>query len=87
MTERDRLRPLQVRVSGHERRRLRLGEREDDERERVDRVSGLGARIQDVQSQRRGYLVVARAARMDLAPDIAEQALDRRVHVFVRVEA
>ena len=86
MTERDRLRPLKMRVAGHERGRLGLGERENDEREGVDRVSRLRARIEDVQPERRRDLVVARAARMDLSSDVAEKALDSRMHVLVRLE-
>ena len=50
---------------------------------RVERRLGLGAGVDDVEPERRRDLVVARAARVDLAADVAEQPLDRRVHVLV----
>ena len=86
MPERDRLRALEVRVAGHDGVRLRLGEREHDERERVDRLTRLGARVEHVHAERRGDLIVARPPRVDLAPDVAEETLDRRVDVLVRLE-
>jgi hypothetical protein len=46
VAERDRLRALQVRVPGHDRLRLGLGEREHDEREGVDRLTCLRAGIE-----------------------------------------
>ena len=83
MTERHRLPSLQVRVPGQQRVCLGFGEREHDERERIDLVARLGARVEHVQPERRCDLVVARAAGMDLAPEISEQPLDRAVHVLV----
>ena len=52
-------------------------------RERGERVLGLGARVGDVEPERGRDLVVARAAGVDLAADVAEQPLDRRVDVLV----
>ena len=66
--------------------RLGLGEGEDDERERVDRLARLGAGVEHVHAKGGGDLVVARAARVDLAPDVAEEPLDRGVDVLVRLE-
>ena len=43
-------------------------------------------RVQDVETERGRDLVVSRAAGMDLAADLAEEALDRRMHVLVGVE-
>ena len=86
MAERHGLRALQVRVPGHHRLRLRLGEGEDDERERVDRLARLRAGVEHVQPERRGDLVVARAAGVDLAADLAEQPLDRGVDVLVGLD-
>ncbi len=86
MAERHRLRALQVRVAGHHRLGLRLGEGEDDERERVDRFARLGARVEHVQAERSRDLVVPRPPGVDLAADVAEQPLDRGVHVLVRLE-
>ena len=68
MTERHRLPALKVRVPRHQRLDLGLCEREHDERERVDLVARLGACVEHVQPERRGDLVVARAACMDLPP-------------------
>ena len=84
--ESDRLRPLHVRVAGHDGVRLGLGEGEDDERKRVDRLTRLGARVEHVEAKRGGDLIVPRPARMDLAADVPEQPLDRRVHVLVGIE-
>ena len=83
MADRDRLRPLQVRVAGQ--RRLRLGtcELEQHCRERDERVVRLGARVRDVEPERGGDLVVAGAAGVDLAAERPEQALDRGVDVLV----
>ena len=86
MAERHRLRTLEVRVPGHHRLRLGLREREDDERECVDRLARLRARVEHVQAERGCDLVVARPPGVDLPPDVAEQPLDRRVHVLVGVE-
>ena len=58
----------------------------DDEGERVDPLPGGVAGIDDVEAERGGDLVVARPASVDLAPDLAEQPLDRRVHVLVRLQ-
>jgi hypothetical protein len=46
-------------------------------------VVRLAAGVGDVEPERRGDLVVARAAGMDLAADGAELALDQRVDVLV----
>ena len=48
-----------------------------------DRLVRLRACGADVEPERSGDLVVARAAGVDLAADVAELALDRRVHVLV----
>ena len=76
-------RPLQMRVAGH--RRLGIGIRavENLNRERANCRVRLRARVADVQAQRRRDLVVARAPRVDLPPDLAELPLDRRMHVLV----
>ena len=84
VAERDRLRALQVRVAGHRRAGLRFGAREDRARERDERGVGLGAGVGDVEPECGRDLVVARAAGVDLAADVAELPLDRRVHVLVR---
>ena len=86
MPERHRLRALQVRVAGHDRLRLGLGERQDHERERVDRLARLGAGVEHVHPKRRGDLVVPRPSGVDLPADVTEQPLDRRVHVLVGLE-
>ena len=86
MAERDRLRTLEVRIARHDGLRLGLREREADERERVDPLARLGTRVEDVQPERRDNLVVARAAGVDLAADVAEQPLDRGVDVLVGLE-
>ena len=86
MPERDRLRALEVRVAGHQRLRLGLGEGENDEGERVDRLARLGAGVEHVHAKRGDDLVVARAPSVDLAPDLAELPLDRGVDVLVRLE-
>ena len=83
VAERDRDRPLQMRVRRHRRRCLALSAREQAERELPDRRGSLVARVLDVEPMRRHNLVVSGAARMDLAPDRPEQPLDRAVHVFV----
>ena len=81
--ERHRLCALQVRVTGHRRAGLRLGPFEDRARERGERSIGLGARVGDVEPERGCDLVVARASGVDLAADVAQLPLDRRVHVLV----
>ena len=83
MAERHRLAALQVGVAGKQRVGLRLGEREHDERERLDLPSRLGAGVEHVEPERRRDLVVARAAGMDLPAEVAELPLDRAVHVLV----
>ncbi len=77
MAERHRLRALQVRVARHRRVRLLAGALEDRVRERDERSVRLGARVRDVEPERGRDLVVARAAGVDLPPDLAEQPLDR----------
>ncbi len=86
MAERHGLTALEVRVPRHQRLGLGLRERERHERERVDLLASLCACVCDVQAQRGGDLVVARAARMDLPPDRPERPFDRRVHVLVGLE-
>ena len=83
VAERDRDRALEVRVARHRRVGLLLGAVEDRGRERAQRLVGLGARVGDVEPERGRDLVVARAAGVDLAADVAEQPLDRRVDVLV----
>ena len=48
-----------------------------------ERSVGLFAGVGHVEPERGRDLVVPRAARMDLAADVAEQPLDRGVHVLV----
>ena len=86
VADRDGLRALEVRVPGQRRRRLALGDVEDRLDEPCDRSVCLTARVLDVEARRRGDLVVARAAGVDLAPDRPEQPLDRRVDVLVLAE-
>ena len=74
---------LEMRVAGHRRLRVGLGAVQQDSCERRDCRARLGTGVGDVEPERRGDLVVAGAAGVDLPADIAEQALDRRVHVFV----
>ena len=57
--------------------------REHDERERLDLLPRLPARVEHVEPERRRDLVVARPAGVDLPPDIAELTLDRAVDVLV----
>ena len=83
VAERHRLAPLQVGVAGEQRVGLRLGEREHDERERLDLLPRLRARVEHVEAERRRDLVVARPAGVDLPPDVAELTLDRAVDVLV----
>ena len=82
MAERDRLRALEMRVARHRRLGLGLGEGEADESERVDRLPCLCARVEHVEPQRGGDLVVPRAPGVDLPADVAELALDRGVNVL-----
>ena len=83
VAERHRLAALQVGVAGEQRVGLRLGEREHDERERLDLLPRLGARVEHVEAECRRDLVVARAAGVDLPPELAELPLDRAVDVLV----
>ena len=78
MPERDGLAALQVGVAGHHGVGLGLGERERDHRERLDLLARLGARREDVEAEGGRDLVVARAARVDLAADVAEHAARSR---------
>src|SRR5581483_2856088 len=50
--------------------------------EGADPLDRLGARVRHVEAHGRDDLVVPRAARVDLPPDLAELALDRRVDVL-----
>ena len=92
VAERHRLAALQVGVAGHQRVRLGLREREGDERERVDLLASLRARVRDVQPQRGRDLVVPRATRVDLPPDgpssrsIAEWTSSSSSRIAGRVE-
>ena len=83
MAERHRLRALEMRVAGHQRLRVLFRAVEQHARESLDPRRCLGARVQRPQPERRDDLVVPRPARVDLPPDLAEQALDRGVHVLV----
>ena len=83
MPDRDRLRALQVRVARHRRLGFLLGAREHVACQPAQRAVGFEACILDIEPQRRSHLVVARAAGMDLPPDVAEQALDHGVDVLV----
>ena len=83
MAEGDRLRPLEVGVAGHRGVRLVRRPLEQDARERLDRRDRFRARVLDVEPRRRSHLIVAGAARMDLASHVAETALDRSVDVLV----
>ena len=58
----------------------------DHERERVDRVARLRARVEHVHAECGGHLVVTGAPGMDLAADVPEETLDRGVDVLVRLE-
>jgi hypothetical protein len=49
MPQGDRLAALEVRVPGHQRVGLGLCEREHDERERLDLLPRLGARVEHVE--------------------------------------
>ena len=86
VAESDGLRPLQMRVPGHHRRGLRFGEGEHHERERVDRLASLGAGVEHIQAEGSRHLVVPGPSRVNLASDVAEKALDRRVDVLVRID-
>ena len=86
VADRHRLRSLQVGVAGQRRLGLALGEVEDRLRQPRDARNRLSTRVLDVEPRGRCHLVVARAARVDLAADRAEQSLDCRVHVLVVVE-
>ena len=83
MPDRDRLRALQMRVARHRRLGFLLGAREHVACQPAQRAIGFEACILDIEPQRRSHLVVARAAGMDLPPDVAEQALDHGVDVLV----
>ena len=83
----DGLRPLQVRVAGRRPVAVRLGlrhQRLHQALEQRDRARGVGA---DEQGQVGGHLVVARAGRVELAAERADQLgqppLDRHVDVLV----
>ena len=83
MADRHRLRALEVGVSRHRRLRVRLGAVEHGRREVRDPGPRLGGGVGDVEAKRSRHLVVARAPRVDLPADLAEQALDRGVDVLV----
>ena len=74
---------LEVRVAGHRCLRVGIGAVEQGAGKDPDRSARLGTGVGDVEPERGGNLVVAGAARVDLPADLAEQALDRRVHVLV----
>ena len=84
VSERHRLRALQMRVARHRRVRLLARALEDRVRERDERRVRLRTRVRDVEPERGGDLVVARAAGVDLPPHLAELGLDVRVHVLGR---
>ena len=83
MPQGDRLPALEMRVAGHQRVRLGLCERQDDQGERVDRLPGALACVDDIETHRCGDLIVARATCVDLLPDRPEEPLDRRMDVLV----
>ena len=85
VTEGDRLCALEVREPRHRRFSLALGAVEDGRGERVDRSEPFLAGSRDVEPKGCRHLIVARAARVDLAANLAEQPLDRRVDVLVLV--
>src|SRR5439155_22660213 len=53
-------------------------------RKLLERELGVLTRLTDVPAESRGDLVVTRPSGVNLATDIAEQPLDRRVDVLVR---
>ena len=83
VADRDRLGALKMRVAGHPRLGFLLGTVEDDQCERSDRLHRLQARVGDVEAERGRDLVVPRAAGMDPAADVAEQALNGGVDILV----
>jgi len=85
MTDGDGLRALQVCIARHRRVRLGLGPVEHRAGEALDRFHRLPGRVLDVEPEGGRDLVVARAAGVDLAADLAQQAFDRRVDVFVLI--
>ena len=84
MAERHGLRALQVRVAGHRRLCVLRCTLENRSRKRRERSIRLDARVGNIEPERGGDLIVARAAGLDLPPDLAELRLDERVHVFGR---
>ena len=82
VSERHRLRALQVRVARHRRIRLLRCTLENRSRKGGERCFSLDAGVGDVQPERGGDLVVARASGVDLPPDLAKLGLDVRVHVL-----
>ena len=86
VSEGHRLPTLEMRVAGHQRVGLGLGEGERDERERIDLLARLRTGVGDVEPERCRHLVVTRPTGVDLRAERAEQPLDRRVNVLVRFE-
>ena len=86
MTERDRLRRLQVREARHHRRGVSLGLLRQNELQLRQGLDDPIRRIADEQAKIRRHLVVARPRRMQPArrrtDDLLEPALDVHVHVF-----
>jgi hypothetical protein len=70
-------------VAGEKGVSLALGEVQNCLRKPRDALARLGARVGDVEAEGSCDLVVARAPRVDLAPDGPQQALERRVDVLV----
>ncbi len=81
--DRHRLGALEVRIGRHRSLRFLLRLVEHRARKAPDRLDRLVARIHDIETQRGGHLVVARAAGVDLAADLAERPLERRMDVLV----
>ena len=79
----DRDRALEVRVPGHRRLGLVRGAVEDRPGERAQQLVRLLAGRADGEPEGGSDLVVAGAAGVELAPDLAELALDRAVDVLV----
>jgi hypothetical protein len=80
-----RLGALHVRVAGHQRLGLGVGEVEQHGGESPDPLTRLLARVLHVEPHRRDDLIVARTAGVDLAPQLAEQPLDRGMDILVGV--
>ena len=87
MREQDRLRPLQVRVAGHDETLVRLGYRQERAHRLEQAVSYASCGIPNEEVQVERHLVVAAPTRVQLerhvSDDLAQPPLDGRVHVLV----